>query len=594
MVNFPVSKVKCSDLHGEYYLYMSCEGLCEEEEATCPLNNIYWKVKHDSCSQQYPNRIYTIADNSFLTFVINSSHGQYHQNFFRCDNGRCVKYSQVCDLVNDCGDASDEKHCVNHMICENTIGTGRQQPIYWYQMCDGMYDCFDLSDECNDFCGREILETKMLKVSCFLMGILATFCNGALLVYGFKCIINECNTEKMMITKVLINLVGFGDFLIGVYLILLSFYDSLVYGASFCVHQAKWLSGRPCMILGVISTVGSQVSLFSMTALSCFIAYGVLRKKMRMPSSVTRKSVFKAAILATTIIAISLAVALIPLIPSLEDYFVQGMYYASDNKIFVGFRNKREHIEILKNYYDNNTVSKNSSISSDLTWNQIRDKVKGMFSVSQDDGILNADPVHFYGNDGHCLFKYFVRSDDARRGRRGRFNNYSHSENEDITVRTMLIVNFICFVIITVCYVAIIRDTRKSTQESGLHDNVYRLRENITMKKRMILIIYTDFICWVPFIIISGMHNLGQIDASSWYSHFAMTVLPINSVINPLLYNKALLQFIRRKLGQAKEFIAERCRNISTRITFTISSLFRRNNGNASHENSIPMEPINQ
>ena len=592
MVNFPVSKVKCSDLHGEYYLHISCEGLCEEEKATCPLNNIYWKVKHDSCSQQFPNRIYTIADDSFLTFVINSSHGEYHQNFFRCDNGRCVEYSQVCDLVDDCGDDSDEMHCVNHMICENTIGSGRNQFIALEQKCDGIYDCFDLSDECNDSCNREILQGRMLKLSCLIIGTMAVIFNGVSLVTGFISMINECLTEKLMITKVLISLIGSGDFLIGVYLILLYIYDSLVYGISYCQHQPEWLTGRPCMILGVISTVGSQVSVFSMTALSCIIAYGVLRKNMRMPSSVTRKSVLKAAILATTIFAISLAVALIPLIPSLEDYFVEGMYYDFDNKIFVGFPTKDRHIAILKEYYDLNQASNENSISSDLSWSEIAEKVNGMFT--QDYGILTGKPVHFYGNDGLCLFKYFVRTDDARRTRMKEAADITDKKG-DFTVWTMLILNLLlCFAVITGCYVAIIWDTKKSTHESGQWDNQGRLRENKAMQNRIALLIVTDFICWVPFIIISGFHNLGQIDATMWYTPLALILLPINSIINPLLYNVALVEFIGRKLEQANEFIAERCRNISTRITFTISSLFRRNNGNASHENSIPMEPINQ
>ena len=54
------------------------------------------------------------------------------------------------------------------------------------------------------------------------------------------------------------------------------------------------------------------------------------------------------------------------------------------------------------------------------------------------------------------------------------------------------------------------------------------------------MIIATDFLCWGPFIIVCALHNVQFIDASDWYVYFAMIVLPINSVINPLLYDKTI------------------------------------------------------
>ena len=576
----PTRKVNCADTFGEYYLYLSCMGLCVEKHVPCPLNGMGRKLEYDSCPSQYQNRAYTIANNSFLTFVVNSKNGQYHQDFYRCNNKRCIEYKQVCDLVDDCGDMSDEINCGNNMICEDTKNTTRHQFIALSQKCDGIYDCFDLSDECNESCGRQVLENWMMKGVCWLMGILAVMFNFCSLFHGLSSVKN-CKTSGLMITKVLLSLIAAGDFLMGIYLIILSVYDSFVFRDEFCKGQTEWLTGTACLVLGVISTVGSQVSLFSMTAFSFIRMYGLLYRSMRIPGPVTRKSLMKAIFVATAIVISSLAVALIPLVPSLEDYFVQGMYYDPSYKVFVGFPTKGRHFDVLKAYYNYSNSSANL-ITEDMSWKDIEEKVNGMFS--DDYGNLDRKPVHFYGNDGLCLFKYFVRTDDARRNRQ---STGSGVEMNDPVVWTMLAVNLICFMIMTYCYVKIIKNTKESTQSSGQCDNPERLRENRAMHNRIMVIIGTDFMCWIPFIFISGLHNLGAIDASSWYSSFAMTVLPLNSVINPLIYDKAIGEFIIRNFFRLIAAI----RLTMSSVVVAITGLFRRRNIMEEPE-IIPMEII--
>ena len=162
----PKSKVNCGHLFGEYYLYLSCMGLCKETKFRCPLDGEKRKLEYDSCPGQYPDRVNTLGNNSFLTFAVKSNDGHYHQNFYRCNNGRCIEYNQVCDLIDDCGDMSDEMNCANHEICKDTVNSRKHHFISSSQMCDGIYDCFDLSDECNKSCGREILEHWVLKSVC--------------------------------------------------------------------------------------------------------------------------------------------------------------------------------------------------------------------------------------------------------------------------------------------------------------------------------------------------------------------------------------------------------------------------------------------
>ena len=540
---FPTSKVECSETFGEEYLFLSCMNLCTEEKARCPLldNNGSRdrRLEYNACPGQYQNRTYTLANNSFLTFLIKSDeHGRYQQDFYKCSNSKCVEYKQVCDLVDDCGDMSDEIKCANHMICKNTqVNQTKHHFISLSQRCDGIYDCFDLSDECNDSCRKHILGNWVIKCYCWLLGILAILLNLTT-VTRFMISIKDCATGGMMTSKVLMSLIGLGDFLIGIYLVVLSVYDSIIYGEKYCENQAKWLTGTACLALGVISTVGSQLSLFSMTVMSCIRMHGVM--SMKIPSPVGKKTVIRITSLAVAILVSSLAVAVVPLIPSLEDYFVQGMYYDPAYKVFIGFPTKDKHVNVLNAYYEDNTTKSPENITSDMSWNEIGKMVDAMFS--QNYGSLARSPVHFYGNDGVCLFKYFVRTDDARRSRQ---NPGISANDNDPVVWTMLAVNLFCFMVISLCYIVITYKTRKSIEESGQENNPTRVKEVTAIQKKVMIIIATDFLCWVPFIFISGLHNLEYIDASTWYATFAMIVLPFNSVVNPLVYDGELKEHIK-------------------------------------------------
>ena len=519
----PTSKVYCNETFGERYFFLSCMNLCKESNAS--LLSIDRKLKYNSCPGQFPDRTYTLGNNSYLTFVDKTEEGRYHQNYYQCDNGRCVGYEQVCDLIDDCGDMSDEINCVNHVVCKDTyseVNSTKKQLISLSQKCDGIYDCFDLSDECNESCKRYILENWIIKCICWTMGILTVMFNISALARSFASL-KDCATDAMLTSKVLLILIGSGDLLTGLYLVIISVYDSIIHGEGYCRHQPEWLTGVPCMILGVISTVGTQVSLFSMTVISLIRMIGI--KSMRIPVEINKKFLGRIVFLSFSILAFSFAIAITPLLPPVEDYFVQGMYHDPDNKIFIGFPNKDRHISVLTSYYNK------TQIKDDMSWEGIREMVDNMFK--QYNGSFWKKPVHFYGNDGVCLFKYFVRADDARRSRR----SDGTDKMSDPVVWAMLAINLFCFVIISVCYIAIVIYARQSSRKSGQQDNPLRNRGEKAVQKRVFIIIVTDFLCWVPFIFISGLHNLDFIDASKWYASFAMIVLPLNSVINPLIYN---------------------------------------------------------
>ena len=524
----------CDHLYGEQYLYTSCTGLCSS--SSCPLKTI---PRYEVCPSQVPNRIGTIVNNEYLIFVTRSSGNVFTNRHFVCDDKRkCIDYSKVCDLINDCDDGSDEDMCTNHFICDSST-----KFIPKAKKCDGHIDCFDFSDECNEQCSKEILKGYLLKAVSWLIGLLAVLANLTIIV---KCLmtLNHCKTLPALMNRLLILVIALGDFFIGCYLVIIASFDTVVFKTGYCRRQFTWITGFECSIIGVISTIGSQISLFSMTCLSIVRMHGIWNS-MKIPGDVTRIKLLKAVSVILILIFSSTAIAVIPLMASFEDYFVNGVKFSDKIKIFIGQSSKETVLEVIKAYYGR---------ARDTTpdWKILIEMVKGMFShdLHYVDPTTKVDKVNFYGNDGVCLFKYFVQNDDPQR----------------LFVWSILALNFVCFSFISASYLVIgILSRRSSKSLSSQQNNQLIKKRNNQMNQKIAIIITTDFLCWIPFIVICMLHSLEIIDATPWYSIMSMIVLPLNSVINPLLYDdtatksmKAVLRASSTWIGKSRRLVIRR------------------------------------
>ena len=212
----------------------------------------------------------------------------------------------------------------------------------------------------------------------------------------------------------------------------------------------------------------------------------------------------------TFLLFTSLGLALFPLLPGWEDFFVNGLHYDKVT-LFSGMVDKNTHFRILESY--NGRYKKQH-----LSWVTIRDMVREMFS--DDYGGIEGSKVEFYGSDSVCIFKYLVTKSDPQ-------HLYS---------LVILFLNFVCFVLITGCYIVIQYYVTKSSSSVATKTAATQ-RRDLKLQTKISIIIATDFLCWVPFIVVCLLHFFETIDASSWYPLFSIIILPINSVINPLLYS---------------------------------------------------------
>ena len=273
----------------------------------------------------------------------------------------------------------------------------------------------------------------------------------------------------------------------GCYLFIIATYDAIIFKIGYCQRQIAWITSFECSFIGVFSTIGSQIASFSMTGLSIVRVHGIWNS-MRIPGEVTLIKVLKITAAMFSLTLVSIVIAVIPIVKNLENFFVNGIRFSDGLKIFIGTPNKETLLKVIQAYYGRTR-------DGTLKWGLLIKMVSDMFSHDFDyeDLTEKVDKVDFYGNDGVCLFKYFVQNDDPQR----------------IFVWSILSLNFTCFVFISISYLIIGILSRRSSKSLASSQNRRQIEaRNRRMNQRIAIIITTDFLCWVPFIVVCVLHSL--------------------------------------------------------------------------------------
>lgn len=114
-------------------------------------------------------------------------------------------------------------------------------------------------------------------------------------------------------------------------------------------------------------------------------------------------------------------------------------------------------------------------------------------------------------------------------------------------------VNLLAFFVMLFCYTSIyfrVRASSRKVKKGGVNE------DQIKLAARMAFLIFTDFICWMPIIIMGCLAQAGVFISGDVYAWTAVLVLPLNSSLNPYLYTILTKEMSRKsnrpqKIGEA-------------------------------------------
>ena len=122
-------------------------------------------------------------------------------------------------------------------------------------------------------------------------------------------------------------------------------------------------------------------------------------------------------------------------------------------------------------------------------------------------------------------------------------------EGKGYSFGVMIVFNFILFVSIALGQASIYWAIKTNSVGAVTSTNTSR---DLTVARRLITVVVSDFLCWFPIGVLGLMANSGTPVPGEVNVAMAIFVLPLNSALNPFLYTFNMLMEKRRKAREAR------------------------------------------
>ena len=325
-----------------------------------------------------------------------------------------------------------------------------------------------------------LLPYPSVRVFMWIFGLFAFVGNLSVLLW--RCVRQG---RENIIQVLLIENLAASDLLMGVYMLIIASADAY-YQQYFPSESDEWRNGPLCKLAGVLSVISSEASVFFITLISIdrFMAIKYPRGKHRLTKRSAR----------ITLICLWSLALLLSIVPASVGGRNPDFYDASE--VCIGLPFVRAPVFVNR-----------SVVVADFQFEI--DDLYSLLSSARDD-VYYED--YIYPVTGNKPGLYF-------------------------SIILFLGINLLCFFIVAVSYVAIFIIVKQTSKSAGKS----RTDQEITLAIRMGAIVITDFMCWVPIVVIGILVQSATVTISPVvYVYIVVFILPINSALNPYIYTIAI------------------------------------------------------
>ena len=408
-------------------------------------------------------------------------------------------------------------------ITKSNANRIRQLPPECYEKKD-MFDktycgCKDSSEEKKRKFFRKSSHVFMI------LGVISLIGNITVIFIEVRALIQKHSvaTEKSLYRVLVLNL-SISDMLMGFYFTF--FPITLQFDKLFEFNKIPEL----CNFFGVISVLSSEVSVTVLVLICVYRWIGIV-----YPYRAIRLKVLKTIIVVMWIVW--LIVALLPAlsVDLVGFFFTEGIQFSNKSQSYIFFHRALKLFKYISRGASNNTVSQVIPVFRKLVDYNSPDL---LYTFLNHSGIFKDDDFNYRGYYSYyysCTIRTFIDT------------TFSH---QYYTI-SILLYNFFAFIFISIaCFVIYKQLARneKSIKQNSLSEKERKLIENRKIYRRLVLVIVTDCLCWIPICVIAFSFYFESLFRSKDKStcdkaeKFAMSCLvlvlmPINSLINPYLYS---------------------------------------------------------
>ena len=473
---------------------------------------------------------------------------------FKCENDTNNSYpvTFLCDGTIQCSNSADELDCPGRFYCSV------DKTVTWINeslVCDRKKDCTNGKDECSG-CTVDGSVSFEFMVESKIMAALATFGGLSIMIInisiGLKNFHENPTSKAAQIDRILRLSICFYDFLMGVYLFFMIVASIVLkVKGDYCQSDEDWRASISCMMLGVTFSVSSHGSL---TVIGIMSILRCLKCSMGFSFELSTKTV---KIVTAIVFLLGFIHSIVPILPihQLQNFFRTSMILtAVDKNPFIKSREGPDMIQnvqrIHSHYFNNSSSTDTIRILADLR----------NANITSDNTIFDVADIGYYGNTPLCISNVFKVE--------GNYHTYKI---------VYCVVVALLLTAITASYIIIVVKARSSRQQAGPvnNDNTSQL----TLK--LSLMIISQLISWVSFIAaVIILDYTGKNPPAKVFDIFALIVIPINSLLNPIFYSTMYKNITSYLWTSGKKGIATIKERVQYRVDNEIELQINNSNAN--------------